>query len=48
MQCLQIAGALIKKCRFWPTLVQGDVINQHFVTKNIGDTDAVQGELNGT
>ena len=41
------AVGLIKKCRYWPKLVPGDAIISHFVGKEIGESDALQGELDG-
>ena len=41
------ASALIKKRRYWPTLVKGDVIEEYMndENKNIGDTAAIEGKL---
>ena len=39
------ACALIKKRRYWPTLVAGDVIDHHFQSMEVGDTDTVSGTL---
>ncbi len=41
------ACSLIKKRRYWPAYCQGETIDQYFVGKNIGDTAAVEGELDG-
>ena len=38
---------LDKKCRYRPAYCQGDIIDQHFVGKDVGDTAAVEGELDG-
>jgi hypothetical protein len=37
--------ALIKKRRYWPKLIPGDAIIEHFVDKNVGDVDALPGML---
>ena len=37
-------NALIKKRRVWPTGVNGDVINEYFSSKNIGDFGCLSGE----
>ncbi len=39
------ACSLIKKHRYWPVFCQDEAINQYFVGKNVGNTDAVEGEL---
>ena len=39
------AGALIKKRRYWPTLVPGDAIDEHFADKAVGAVDAITGVL---
>ena len=39
------AGALIKKRRYWPKFVKGDIIKEHFVEKHVGDVDAWQGKM---
>ena len=39
--------ALIKKRRYWPTLVPGDAIQQYFAENDVGDTDAITGTLDG-
>ena len=41
------AHALIKKQRYWPKHVPGEQIIQHFNNKDIGDADAICGELDG-
>ena len=41
------AAALIKKHRYWPKFVPGDAIISHFVGMEIGESDALQGELDG-
>ncbi|KAL7487238.1 hypothetical protein ACHAW6_012858 [Cyclotella cf. meneghiniana] len=41
------ACSLIKKRRYWPAYCQGEAIDQYFVGKNVGDTAAVEGELDG-
>ena len=44
------ASAVIKKRRYWPSLVKGDVIEKYMNEENkkIGDGDAIQGTLNGS
>ena len=42
------ACALIKKRRYWPTLVPGDAIDAHFSNKDVGDFDSIQGEFDNT
>ena len=39
------AHARIKKRRYWPKHVPGDVIIAHFTEKKVGKTDAINGEL---
>ena len=39
------AAALIKKRRYWPKYIPGDAIITHFGDKEIGASDALQGEL---
>ena len=39
--------ALIKKRRYWPKHVPGDAIIKHFNNKQVGETDAIHGELDG-
>lgn len=41
------AGALIKKRRYWPSLVPGEEIDSHFESKNVGETDVISGSLSG-
>lgn len=41
------ACALIKKRRYWPTLVPGDAMQQHFDGMEVGAVDAISGELDG-
>ena len=41
------AGALIKKRRYWPKHVPGDKIDEHFKSKDIGDTDSMYGMMDG-
>ena len=38
------AGALIKKQHYWPKFVPGARIEEHFLTKGVGDTDALHGK----
>ena len=39
------ASALIKKRRYWPKYIKGDVIKAHFEDKNVGDADSWAGTL---
>ena len=39
---------LIKKRRYWPTLVPGTAMDTWFQEKNVGDVDAIQRINNGT
>ena len=41
------AGALIKKRRYWPKHVPGDMIDEHFKDKEVGSTDSLKGRLDG-
>ena len=41
------ACSLIKKRRYWSTLVAGDAMQQYFEAKEVGDVDAVAGTLDG-
>ena len=41
------AHAVIKKRRYWPKHVPGDAIIEHFNNKQVGETDAIRGELDG-
>ena len=36
------AGALIKKRRYWPKTIPGDLIDQHFLDKELGDIDTLE------
>jgi len=49
--CLLAAGvfatALIKKRRYWPKYILGDMVKAHFENKPVGATDAWEGELDG-
>jgi hypothetical protein len=36
------------KRRYWPKHVPGDNIIAHFDGKNVGDVDALKGQLDGT
>ena len=42
------AGALIKKRRYWPKHVPGNVIDRYFQDKEIGSFDALCGYMNCT
>ena len=39
------AGALIKKRRFWPKHVPGDMIDDHFKDKDVGLVDSLKGKI---
>lgn len=39
------AGALIKKRRYWPKHVRGDVIDEYFEGKDVGAVDSLRGTL---
>ena len=41
------AHDLIKKRRYWPKHFTGDAIIKHLNNKEVGETDAIQGELDG-
>jgi hypothetical protein len=41
------AAALIKKRRYWPKGVDGDAIAANFADKDVGDVDALPGQLEG-
>ena len=41
------AGALIKKWRYWPKYVPGDLIDTYFEGKEVGETDSLHGILGG-
>jgi hypothetical protein len=38
-----LAGALVKKRRYWPKYIRGDDIIAHFESKEVGDVDAWHG-----
>jgi len=38
------ASALIKKRRYWPSLVKGDAIEERMRSKRLGETDAISGQ----
>ena len=40
------AGALIKKRRYWPTLVPGPAMDDRFAAKEVGSVEALCGTLN--
>ncbi len=40
------AASLIKKHRYWPTLVPGNEIDLHFDSKQVGGCDVISGMLN--
>ena len=42
------AGALIKKRRYWPKHVKGEMIDNHFKDKEVGQVDSWNGKLNDT
>ena len=39
------AGALIKKCRYWPKSVPGYLIDWNFVDKVVGDVDMLEAAI---
>ena len=39
------ASALIKKRKYWPKYIKGDVIKQHFDEKAVGDCDSLKGNM---
>ena len=39
------AAAVIKKRRYWPRYVAGEAIDTHMASKDVGETDSVQGKL---
>jgi hypothetical protein len=39
------ACPLIKKKRYWPTMVPGEAIRVHCEDKEVGETDAIQGTM---
>ena len=41
------AGALIKKRRYWPKHVPGDLIDEYFKDKEVGETDSLHGTFDG-
>ncbi|KAG7359200.1 transposase IS4 [Nitzschia inconspicua] len=41
------ASAVIKKKRFWPKHVPGDMMDEHMSTKQVGDVDSLKGKLDG-
>ncbi len=41
------ACALIKKCRIWPTDVPGNKIDSQLTDIEVGETEAIQGSLDG-
>lgn len=41
------ATAFIKKRRYWPKYVPGDALEERMKNKDIGETDAVRGKLEG-
>ncbi len=41
------AGALIKKRRYWPTLVPRDKMEVYFASKNVGNVDTIQVQKDG-
>ena len=41
------ASALIKKRRYWPKYINGDEIKLEFEDREVGDSDALPGELDG-
>ena len=41
------AHAFIKKRRYWPKHVPGDAVMEHFNNKEVGERDAIHGELDG-
>ncbi len=40
-------GALIKKHRYWPSMVVGNAIDRHFYDKEVGAVAAVEGNHDG-
>ena len=40
-------SAVIKKRRYWPKYINGDAIDLHFESKDIGETDSLPGTLDG-
>ncbi len=41
------ACALIKKRRFWPTIIPGDEIDHHMEESEVGTCKAMKGEIDG-
>ena len=41
------SSALIKKCRYWPKGVPGEIMDERMTGKGIGNTDAISGKLDG-
>jgi hypothetical protein len=41
------ACAVIKKRRFWPAMVPGDEMTEHFAEANVGNSAAISGVLDG-
>ena len=42
------AGAIIKKMRYWPKHIKGDMIDTHFQYKEVGVIQSWDGTLNDT
>ena len=42
---LFLTSDLIKKRWYWPNLVPGDTIDNHFSTKDVGDIYSLKGKL---
>ena len=38
---------LIKKCRYWKTIIKGDDVKAHFAHREVGTVDAWPGQLDG-
>ncbi len=41
------ASAVIKKRRYWPAYVKGDVIDEKMKDKDLGECDAIKGKMDG-
>ena len=41
------AGAQMKKRRYWPKYVPGDLIDNHFASAPVGESNALRGEMEG-
>jgi hypothetical protein len=41
------SSAVIKKRRYWPKYIDGEGIDQHFQTKEVGQCDSLPGTLSG-